>query len=234
MELIMGSTTKVRAGWQRPLALIALSAIPVGAGVVRVVELARGAEVTPANARFFAAPLPVVVHIFSVTLFCVLGAFQFAPAFRRQRPRWHRAVGSLLVFCGVAGGLSGLWMTHFYPRVEGDGDALYVMRLLFGSAMIACVILGFLAVRRRDLVQHGAWMTRGYAIALGGGTQALLHLLWLLGPGKPSVAARAVLMGAGWIINLAVAEWIIRRRTVYRGRAPLSSGERSSGERLTA
>jgi len=228
MERVMISPTKVRAGWLRPVAFVTLSAIPVAAGAVRVAELARGAEITSANVRFFAAPMPVVLHILSVSLFCVLGALQFAPGFRRQRPRWHRAAGRLLVSCGVAGGLSGLWMTQFYPRVEGDGDALYAMRLLFGSAMVACVVLGFLAVRRRDFVQHGAWMTRGYALALGAGTQALLHLPWLL-VGKPSVAARALLMGAGWVINLAVAEWIIRRRPVCRGALPAPSREHLVG-----
>ena len=230
----MASPTKDRAGWLYPAAFVVLSAIPVGAGAMRVAELAHGVEITPANARFFAAPMPVVLHILSVSLFCVLGAFQFAPAFRRQRPRWHRAAGRLVVACGVAGGLSGLWMTLFYPRVDGDGDALYVMRLLFGSAMVACVVLGFLAVRRRDLEQHSTWMTRGYAIALGAGTQALLHLPWLLGPGTPSVMARALLMGAGWVINLAAAEWIIRRRRGHPRRARLSSRERSANEKLTA
>jgi uncharacterized membrane protein len=229
MEFVMVSATKVRAGWSRPAALIGLGAIPVAAGAIRVAELARGAEITPANARFFAAPVPVVLHIFSVSLFCVLGAFQFAPGFRRHRLRWHRAAGRVLVSCGVAGGLSGLWMTHFYPPVEADSDALYVMRLLFGSAMVVCLVLGFAAVRQRDFAQHGAWMTRGYALGLGAGTQALLHLPWLLGPGKPGVMARALLMGAGWVINLAVAEWIIRRRPVYPVRSPFPPREPSAG-----
>ena len=29
---------------------------------------------------------------------------------------------------------------------------------------------------------------------------------------ETDVLSRALLMGAGWVINLAVAEWIIRRR----------------------
>jgi hypothetical protein len=213
----MVSSTKVGSRWSLPAAFIALSAIPVGAGAVRVAELARGAEITPENARFFGAPVPVVVHVVSVSFFCVLGAFQFVPSLRRHGARWHRAAGRPLVACGVVGGLSGLWMTLFYPRVEGDGDALFFMRLLFGSAMVACMVLGFLAVRRRDLVGHGAWLTRGYAIALGGGTQALLHLLWLLCAGKPSVTVRAMLMAAGWVINLVVAERIIREKRGISG-----------------
>src|SRR5438270_10215221 len=59
-------------------ALILLSAIPLAAGAFRLTELAGGAAITPANARFFAAPLPVVLHILSAGVFAILGAFQFA------------------------------------------------------------------------------------------------------------------------------------------------------------
>ena len=48
-----------------PAGLIALSLVPIAAGAMRLAELASGAEITPENARFFAAPLPVVVHILS-------------------------------------------------------------------------------------------------------------------------------------------------------------------------
>jgi len=89
---------------------------------------------------------------------------------------------------------------------------LYGLRLLFGSAMLLSILLGVAAILRRDFAQHGAWMMRGYAIGLGAGTQVLTHLPWLLILGIPDELTRALLMGAGWVINLAVAEWIIRRR----------------------
>lgn len=214
-DLAMSSSTKIKAGGWLPAALIALNAGPIAAGVVRLIGLAAGAEIRPDNARFFAAPAPVALHILGATLFSILGALQFAPRFRRQNPRWHRRAGRLLTVVGLFTGLSGLWMTVFYPRVEGDGDVLFGLRLLFGSAMVACVLLGFAAIRRRDIARHGAWMTRGYAIGLGAGTQMLDHLLWLLILGKPGEHARALLMGAGWVINLAVAEWIIRGRSIH-------------------
>src|SRR4051795_9491843 len=65
-------------------ALLVLSAIPLGAGAVRLAELASGAAITPANARFFASPLPVVLHILSASVYAVLGAFQFSNRFRRR------------------------------------------------------------------------------------------------------------------------------------------------------
>ncbi|MGM0881406.1 MAG: DUF2306 domain-containing protein [Bacillota bacterium] len=193
-------------------ALLVLSAIPIIAGAFRLTELAGGAEITPANARFFASPLPVVLHIVSAGVYAILGAFQFAPGFRRRWPGWHRAAGRLLVACGLLVGLSGLWMTLFYPSPDVDGELLYALRLLFGSAMVVSIVLGFAVIQRGDVIRHRAWMMRGYAIGLGAGTQVLTLLAGELIIGPPSELSRALLMGAAWVINLAVAEWAIRKR----------------------
>jgi uncharacterized membrane protein len=198
--------------WLVPAGLLLLSLIPVAAGAFRLTQLAGGAAITPANARFFESPIPVVLHIVSVTIFSLLGAFQFSSSFRRRQPAWHRAAGRILIPSGLVAALSGLWMNHFYPLPDGDGVLLYGLRLLFGSVMLLSILLGILAIWRRDFVQHGNWMMRGYAIGLGAGTQALTQLPWFLLFGKPDEFVRALLMAAGWVINLGVVEWIIRRR----------------------
>jgi uncharacterized membrane protein len=201
-----------RRGWLIPAGLIALSLVPVLAGGFRVAQLSGGAAVTPDNARFFADPVPVLVHIVGASVYCVLGAFQFAPGLRRRRPGWHRAAGRILVPCGLAAALSGVWMTLAYPLPAHDEGLLTALRLLFGSGMAAALVLGFAAVRRRDIARHRAWMMRAYAIGQGAGTQAVLLGLGgaLLGP--PGEVTRALLMGAAWTLNLAVAELIITRK----------------------
>jgi len=212
---------KTRTGARLAIAaLLLLSVIPLIFGVIRLVQLASGAEITPDNARFFASPSPVIVHILSAAVYALLGALQFAAGFRRRYPGWHRAVGRFLVLCGMLVGLSGLWMTLFYPRADGAGDLLYAFRLLFGSGMVLSIILGFAAILRRDVIGHRAWMMRAYAIGLGAGTQVLTLLAGELIAGPPDELSRALLMGAGWAINLAVAEWAIRRRPAPRVRTP--------------
>ena len=204
--------------WLVPAALLALSAIPLAAGAFRLTELTGGAEITPANARFFASPLPVVLHIVSASVYALLGAFQFSTGFRRRWPGWHRVAGRLLVICGLLVGLSGLWMTLFYPWPDGDGELLYAFRLLFGSAMVVSVVLGFTTIRRGEVRGHRAWMMRGYALGLGAGTQVLTLAAGELIAGPPSELSRALLMGAAWVINLAVAEWAIRKRPAASAR----------------
>ena len=228
---------KTRAGWWLAAGLVVLSAVPVAAGAMRLGELA-GGNITRENARFFATPFPVVVHIVAATLFSVGGAFQFVPQLRSPRSNWHRRAGGLLVGCGLIVGLSGLWMTRFYPRIEGDGDLLYVLRLLFGSAMVVCIVVAMDSIRRRDWIQHGAWMTRGYAIGMGAGTQVLTHFPYFIVIGRPGELARALLMGAGWLINLAAAEWAIRSvtraptRARRDGRAASTGTQAESGSRV--
>ncbi|MBB4907732.1 DUF2306 domain-containing protein [Actinophytocola algeriensis] len=199
-------TTLTRTRWRVPAALLALSAVPVLAGAFRVTQLSTGAAVTPENARFFADPVPVVLHIVGASLFCVLGAFQFP-----RGPR-HRVLGRLIVPCGLVAALSGMWMAVVYPLPAHDGDLLMVLRLVFGSAMAAALVLGVAAVRRRDFGTHRGWMIRGYAIGQGGGTQAVLFGFWTAAEGDPDVTTRALLLGAGWVLNLVVAEWLIRRK----------------------
>jgi uncharacterized membrane protein len=211
------TASSAQANWLVPAALIALSFIPVAAGIARLAGLAGGATITPENARFFEMPLPVVIHILGASIFCILGAFQFVPGLRRGRPSWHRVAGRILIPCGLAAGLSGLWMTQFYPLSPHlQGDLLYGFRILIGSAMVMFIALSFSAIRRRDIARHRAWMIRGYAIAQGAGTQALVSLLWFIIFGEPGNLVRDLLLIAGWIINLGVAEWIIRANRFHQ------------------
>ena len=209
------STRSTRStGWV-PIALVALVLIPAIAGSLRLLELVGGEQLMPANPRITASPLPVVIHIICAVLYAVLGAFQFSAGFRRRRPGWHRASGRVVVGLGLAVAFSALWMTQFYPRQPGTGELAHVFRLAFGSGMAASIILGFTAIRRGDVGRHRAWMTRAYALALGAGTQ-----VFTLGIGKAvfgtSELTTDLSLGAGWAINLAVAEYVIRRHSSRR------------------
>lgn len=207
-------------GWV-PFALIALVVVPAVAGSLRLVDLAGGPLLLPANARVTASPVPVTVHIVSAVGYATLGAFQFSAALRRRRPGWHRVAGRILVLLGLAVALSALWMTQFYPRQPGTGVLAHVFRLAFGSGMAASLVLGVTAIRRGDVGRHRAWMTRAYALALGAGTQT-----FTLGIGAAAfgtgVLTKDLSLGAGWVINLAVTEYVIRRHAGRRpGRRPV-------------
>ena len=61
-------------------------------------------------------------------------------------------------------------------------------------------------------------MIRGYAVGIGAGTQVFTALVWLLvtGGATPDANTTVLLLIAGWVINLTVAEIAIRRTTARR------------------
>jgi uncharacterized membrane protein len=217
-----------KADFLIPGGLLVLSFVPAVAGTFRVVQLTVGAEITPDNARFFAAPLPVVLHIVSSVIYSIAGAFQFSPGFRRRRPQWHRAAGRVLIPCGLIVAFSALWMNQSFPlgNLKGpgvadyDGRSLYAIRLVVGSAMAVFLCLGVATILKRDFRSHGAWMIRAYALGLGAGTQAFTHIPWFLFPSIHGELTRTLCMAAGWAINAAVAEWAIARAARPESRAP--------------
>lgn len=206
---------KNRTPWWVPAGLILLSVLPITFGVIRLLQLINGTEITPANARFFASPSPVVIHIISSAIYALLGAFQFVSRLWQRGIKWHRWVGRLLLPVGLLVGFSGLWMTLFYPRTD---NLLFTFRLIFGSGMILSIILGFISIRRRNVTQHQAWMTRAYAIGMGAATQVLTGMVGALTLGTVNEFENALLMGAAWVINLAVAEWNIRKDSTSQTR----------------
>lgn len=201
-----------KRSWPVPAALGALSAIPLTAGTLRLVQLAGGPVLIPANHRFDTFPIPLVVHIIAASTYALLGILQFAPRFRRRHPTWHRRAGRVTVLAGLLVAVSALVITAFYKAQPGTGAVLYTLRMIFGSTMAACLVLGVTAIRRRDIAAHQAWMVRAYAIGLAAGTQVFTEGIGVAIFGS-SVTALDLAKGASWVINLAIAEWSIHRRS---------------------
>ena len=156
--------------------LVALSLVPIASGLLRIGTLAAGGPVTPESARFFASPVPIVIHIVAGTCFSLLGTLQFAPGFRRQHRTWHRRTGRTLIILGIIAAASGFWMALTYTFVPADTPMTHTFRLAFGPAMIVALGFGFAAIRSRNVPRHQAWMRRSYAIGLVVGTQTTLLL----------------------------------------------------------
>lgn len=212
----LGSEPAKGGGWI-PLGLLVLAAVPTAAGIMRLVGLAGGGIALPHHDRFAAAPIPTVLHIVGATTFFAVGALQFWPGLRRRRPTLHRVSGWALAPLGMVAAVAGIWMTLTFPPKEYDGPALTAMRLVAGSAMAVFIVVAVVAVIRRDFTAHGAWITRAYALGGAAGTQVFTLMPFILFESLRSANSHAAMMGAGWVLNLLVAERVIRRRQVPHG-----------------
>lgn len=199
-----------RSGWPLAVALILLSAIPLSAGMLRLIQLAGGPEFFSTDHRFDAFPVALAAHIAGAAIFAFVGALQFVPRLRHRHWRWHRRAGRVLVLAGLLVVASAVSLTLFYPAEPHTGHVLFAVRLVVAPTMAVCLVRGFVAIRRRDVASHRAWMIRAYALGLGAGTQVFTEPLGeaLFGHG---ILAGDLEKTVGWIINFAIAEWAIRR-----------------------
>ncbi|MBD8022647.1 DUF2306 domain-containing protein [Microbacterium sp. Sa1CUA4] len=217
----MRETPRARLGGRLlPVALMSFGLLPLLANAVRRLAEAAGAPGSGAGGGG-GVSLPVVAHVIGATVFVVLGALQFSASLRSRRPAWHRVAGRLAAVGAVLAAASGVWLA--FDALEDDGALLFTFRLVAAAGMGAFIVLGVVAILRRRLRRHRAWMIRAYAIGLGAATQ-LFTLGFgeeLIGTGQVGVA---LLNAGGWAINLAVAEWVIRRapRSVARPVADLA------------
>jgi uncharacterized membrane protein len=192
--------------------ILVYSFVPVIGGLIRVLELAGGPQIASENPRALLAPLPITVHILSSILFCGVGAFQFLPSLRRQRPAAHRVFGRVIALAGCISALSGLWMTHFYVFPDAlQGASLYWVRMILGTAMTGLIVWAVFAIKSRKVFQHSASMVRAYAIAQGASTQTVLGISWIIAVGSEAMGPlRDGLMIFAWVVNLLAAEIFIR------------------------
>lgn len=199
-----------KSGWLAITGLLLLGTLPVIGGVLRLGEVSSGSEID----LLWTSIVAIVAHIVAMTVFCLVGAFQFSPALRIRRG-WHRTAGRVLIPAGFIAALASIWLAVFFGGPP-DERALAIVRLVFAVAMTLLLMLGAIAIKRRDFTAHGAWMTRAFAIAVSGGMQALVVALWALPFGEVDVVGETWLVAAGFVINSVVAELLIRRRSGRR------------------
>ena len=149
---------------------------------------------------------PLMLHVSGAVVALSLGPWQFVRALRSRWPLVHRLVGRVYVVAVLATGVGGLLLapTTYTGRLAGLAFALLAVGTLASTAM------AFVAIRRRQITRHRAWMTRSYAFIFTGASFRLgLMLLPLLGLSFDT--AYVVSAWIAWPINLAVAEVLLRR-----------------------
>lgn len=212
--------TITRREWALLALILAYSFVPSFGGLLRVLELAGGPGLVPDNPRALAEPLPIVLHVISSFLFCIVGALQFLPGVRRHHPAMHRAAGRMVAAAGCVSALTGLWMTHSYafPQ-ELQGPLLYWVRMALSLWMLGLIAWAVIAIRAGNVLGHSAAMLRAYAIGQGASTQTVLGIGWMIAFGtEPLGPLRDGMMVFAWGLNLLAAELLIRTMFAPRTR----------------
>ncbi len=164
----------VRAGFaQAFLILLALGAFGIGLNTALVSFKDQAASVAALSGQLYAdvqlgsfARNPVLIRSHAVmgSAFVLIAALQFWRGFRTRYPQAHRIMGyaglallSLLPITGVAASI-------VYPFSGVPG---VIPNLFWAAIILFSVGKAWLAIRRRDVIDHEAWVMRATAMTVG-------------------------------------------------------------------
>lgn len=157
------------------------------------------------------------IHVYASMWVLFAGFTQFSKWVLRNYPRWHRGLGyvyviNILLITGPAGLLMG-----FYAN---GGISSRVGFVLLAALWIFFTYRAWDCARRGDYKTHREFMIRSYALTLSAITlriwKYIITNLYHIDPNWvfPPMDVYRLVAWIGWVINLVVAEWMIRRQRV--------------------
>jgi uncharacterized membrane protein len=191
------------AAWRLALVLLAIQI-----SIASTLRYVTGTEPAPEPilANAFATPF-LFLHVVSAMTSLLVGPLQFVPAIRNRWPAFHRMTGRLYVLGCAVGAPTGFMLalgTSAGP-VAATGFAL---------ASLLWPIFTWIGVRaaiegRTD--GHRDWMLRSYGVVAGAITLRLMLPAAMMA-GYEFYPAYRVIAWLTWLTNLALCEYLIRRR----------------------
>lgn len=181
----------------------------------------------------------VLLHVACGITAIVAGPFQFLASLRASHPAVHRGTGYVYLAAVLLGGCAGLRLSPdtaqfvadglsdntafeligmaptalgFAPNTTYDPSQFLLVVLAFAAMAIAWIVTSTAALvraRQRRFADHRAWMMRSYSLTFAAVTVRLMAVPLLVVTQDPVVAITLTFWS--WILNLMVAEWLVRR-----------------------
>jgi hypothetical protein len=151
-----------------------------------------------------------VPHVFAGLVAIVLGPLQFWPRIRNGYPRVHRITGRSYLSAIVIGSFAGMGLALTTAVTTTYAVGLFTL----ACAWLATSAMAFVAIKKRNFIQHKEWMIRSYVVTFA----FVVFRLVTDGLAYLEIGDRAsngtLMAWACWAVPLLIAEMTIQARKV--------------------
>lgn len=151
--------------------------------------------------------LAFFTHVFTSIFVLLTGVSQFSDSFRKRFSSLHRLMGKVYVFLILFfAAPSGLIMAC----VANGGIPAQISFFILAVLWVVFTLVAFIFVRKKNWEKHSDFMYRSYALTLSAISLRLLKWFIVLAFGLAPITTYILVAWLGWLINLALAEILIR------------------------
>jgi hypothetical protein len=153
--------------------------------------------------------LAFYIHVFTSVFLLIAGFTQFSNYFLKNYKRAHRWIGKSYVFIILfLSAPSGLIMSFL-------ANGGLISKIAFTTLTFAWLITtakAWQTALNKDFQAHKEWMIRSFALTLSALTLRAWKYIIAITLAPPPMDMYRAVAWLGWIPNLLLAEWIIRRK----------------------
>jgi hypothetical protein len=159
------------------------------------------------------------IHVYASVWALLAGFTQFSKSLLRNRPKLHRAFGyiyviDILFVTGPAGLLMG-----FYAN---GGIASRIAFVMLAALWIFFTAMALYKAKQKDFKSHRQYMIRSFALTLSAITLRAWKYAISNSVELPPMDIYRIVAWVGWVVNIIIAEYIIRRSRMANKNPPFS------------
>ncbi|WP_439132480.1 DUF2306 domain-containing protein [Polaribacter sp.] len=148
-------------------------------------------------------------HITFGGLALLIGWLQFSHKLRRKKIKLHKIIGKIYVIAVLISGIFGLYIALF-----ATGGVISIFGFLsLGIIWLTTTVLGFKAIKNRNIALHKKFMIYSYAACFAAVTLRVWLPLLTIAIGEFNSAYRIVAW-LSWVPNLMVAFLIVKNNVL--------------------
>lgn len=153
----------------------------------------------------------LLVHVICGILATLIGPFQFIPAIRAKRPLLHRNLGKAYLTCIVI----STFVSFYLVSTSRLGIVYDAGLTMLGIAWLGSSMMGYLAVRKRDLRIHKEWMIKSYVLTLSFVLFRFIEDLLAKADIGGFFERKTLMSWACWAIPLLITDVILQLKKLY-------------------
>jgi uncharacterized membrane protein len=157
----------------------------------------------------------LVPHIAGGLLAILIGPLQFWPKMRRDYLPFHRLAGRVYVVTVLVGACAALGLA----ATSSIGPSYAVGLSGLAVAWLTTTGMAFVAIRRKNLLQHRQWMVRSYVVTFAFVTFRLVDDAMRAGHMLADDERAKLLAWASWAVPLLIAEVALQSGTIFKRRS---------------